>query len=72
LISLEENPNDPDLQAMVSAELKKLLAQDESVVIPIQELQEEIKGTKAGKTIIEQVAGNNSKQIGQVFGDVKL
>ena len=72
LIRLEENPADSDLQVTVREELKKLLAEDETVAAQIQDLLEGTKRKKAGKTIIKQVAGDNSKQIGQVFGDVKL
>ena len=72
LIELEENPDDPDRQATVREELKKLLAEDETVVAQIQDLLEGTERTRVGKTIIKQVAGDNSKQFGQVFGDVNL
>ena len=72
LQDVESNPDDPARRATLSAELEKLPAEDEIIVAQIRKLLEETDRPTGGKTVINQVAGDNSKQIGQVFGDVKL
>lgn len=70
LADLEKSPEDHDLQATLRVQLKKLLAEDEGFAIELQQLLKEVSKTESGSTIIKQVAGDNAKQFGQVFGDV--
>ena len=70
LADLEKAPDDTDLQAALRIQLKKLLAEDEAFAAQLQHLLKEAAGTEAGVTIIKQVAGDNAKQFGQVFGNI--
>ena len=70
LTDLEEAPNDSDLQAALRVQLKKLLAEDEAFAGQLQNLLQKAGETEAGATVIKQVAGDNAKQFGQVFGNV--
>jgi hypothetical protein len=70
LAELEEAPDDADHQAALHVQLKKLLAEDEAFASDLQRLLQEAGETEAGATIIQQTAGDNAKQFGQVFGDV--
>jgi len=70
LADLEKAPDDGDLQAALRVQLKKLLAEDEAFAAQLQHLLQEAGETEAGATIIKQVAGDNAKQFGQVFGNV--
>ena len=70
LTDLEKAPSDTDLQAALRVQLKKLLAEDEAFAAQLQQLLQKAGGTEAGATIIKQVAGDNAKQFGQVFGNI--
>jgi hypothetical protein len=70
LDDLEKSPEDPDLQAVLRVQLKKTLEEDKTFAAQIKQLLQEAQKTEAGATIIKQVAGDNAKQFGQVFGDV--
>jgi hypothetical protein len=70
LSDLEKSPNDTDLQAALRVQLRKLLAEDESFAAQLQGMLQEAGETEAGATIIQQVAGDDAKQFGQVFGNV--
>jgi hypothetical protein len=70
LADLEKTPNDSDLQAALRVQLKKLLEEDAAFAAQLQQLLQEAGKTEAGATIIKQVAGNNAKQFGQVFGNI--
>lgn len=70
LNDLEKAPNDQDHQAALRVQLKKLLAEDEAFAAQLQNLLQEAGETEAGATVIKQVAGDNAKQFGQVFGNV--
>ncbi len=70
LTDLEKNPDDPDLQATLRVQLKKLLTEDEQFAVQLQHLLQEAGKTEAGATIIRQIAGDNAKQFGQVFGNI--
>jgi hypothetical protein len=70
LTDLEKAPDDADLQAVVRVQLKKLLAEDEAFAAQLQRLLQKAGGTEAGAIIIQQVAGDNAKQFGQVFGNI--
>lgn len=70
LTDLEKSPNDSDFQAALRVQLKKILAEDEVLVIQLRRLLQAAEETKAGTIIIKQVAGDNAKQFGQVFGNI--
>jgi hypothetical protein len=70
LVDLVHVPTDPDRQAALRVQLKKLLAEDVSFAAQLQDILKEAGKTQAGATIIQQVAGDNAKQFGQVFGNV--
>jgi len=70
LADLEKAPDDADLQVALRVQLKKLLEEDKAFATQLQQLLQEAGKTEAGATIIKQVAGNNAKQFGQVFGNV--
>ena len=70
LADLEKNPKDIDSQAAVRVQLKKVLAEDEAFAAKLQHLLQEAGKTEAGATIIKQIAGDNAKQFGQVFGNI--
>lgn len=70
LADLEQDPTDPDRQAAVRVQLKKLLAEDASFATQLQQLLKQAGQTEAGATVIQQVAGDNARQFGQVFGNI--
>jgi hypothetical protein len=70
LTDLEKAPDDADLQAALRVQLKKVLAEDETLATQLQRRLQEAEETEVGATIIQQTAGDNAKQFGQVFGDV--
>jgi len=70
LSDLEKAPDDADHQAALRVQLKKVLAEDEEFAEQVQRLLQQAGETQAGATIIQQTAGDNAKQFGQVFGDV--
>ena len=70
LSDLERAPGNADLQAALRVHLKKVLAEDEAFAEELERLLQEAGETEAGATIIQQTAGDNAKQFGQVFGDV--
>jgi hypothetical protein len=70
LTDLKKTPDDSDVQAALRVQLKKLLAEDEAFAAQLHQLLKEAASTEAGATIIQQTAGDNAKQFGQVFGDV--
>ena len=70
LSDLGKAPDDADHQAALRVQLKKMLAEDEEFAEQLQRLLQQAGETQAGATIIQQTAGDNAKQFGQVFGDV--
>jgi len=72
LSDLEKSPDDADLQATLRVQLKKALEEDKAFAMELQELLRVAGATEAGATIIRQIAGDNAKQFGQVFGDVTI
>lgn len=70
LADLEKAPDDGDFQAALRVQFKKLLAEDEAFAAQLQHLLQEAGRTEAGATIIKQIAGDNAKQFGQVFGNI--
>jgi len=70
LTDLEKAPNDADLQVALRVQLRKLLEQDTAFAAHLQQLLQEAGKTETGATIIKQVAGNDAKQFGQVFGNI--
>lgn len=70
LNDLEKTPQDPDLQAALRVQLRKLLEEDETFSAHLQEVLKKAQGTEEGATIIKQMAGDNAKQFGQVFGNI--
>jgi uncharacterized protein YllA (UPF0747 family) len=70
LNDLARAPEDTDLQATLRVQVKKLLAEDETFAAQVQRLLREVGSTEAGAAVIKQVAGDNAKQFGQVFGNV--
>jgi len=68
----EQAPTDGDHQAALRVKLKKLMSEDTDFAEQIKQLVAKAQATEAGKTIINQQAGDNAKQIGQVFGDVNF
>jgi hypothetical protein len=70
LADLEKVPEDTDRQAALRVQLKKLMTEDESLARQLEQLLKNAAGTEAGATVIKQVAGDNAKQFGQVFGNI--
>jgi len=70
LADLEKAPSDADFQAALRVQLKKLLTADEAFAAELEALIQKSGKTEFGTTIIKQVAGDNAKQFGQVFGDI--
>jgi hypothetical protein len=70
LDDLEKSPEDSDLQAVLRVQLKKTIEEDKAFAMQLKQLLQEAQKTETGATIIKQVAGDNAKQFGQVFGDV--
>jgi hypothetical protein len=70
LADLEKAHDDTDLQAALRVQLKKLLAEDEAFAVQLQHMLQEVGGTEAGATIIKQIAGDNAKLFGLVFGNI--
>jgi hypothetical protein len=70
LVDLEKAPEDPDRQAALRVQLRKLLEEDEAFAMQLQQALKEAETTEAGATIIKQIAGDNAKQFGQVFGNI--
>jgi hypothetical protein len=70
LADLEKTPDDADLQVALRVQLKKLLEEDAAFAAQLQQLLQEAGKTETGATIIKQVAGNDAKQFGQVFGNI--
>ncbi len=73
LADLERTPGDTDFQAALRVQLKKLLGrEDEEFAAQLHHLLQEAERTEAGGVIIQQVAGDNAQQFGQVFGGVNI
>ena len=70
LADLEQNPDNKDLHGQMRIQLEKLLKEDDELKNHLEKLLEKAKPANANTTIINQTAGDNSKQIGQVTGDV--
>lgn len=70
LADLENTPDDADLQVALRVQLKKLLEEDKAFAAQLQQLLQEAGKTEAGATVIKQVAGDDAKQFGQVFGNI--
>ena len=72
LKDLEEAPDDPELQAILQTQLKRLLKEDEAFTLELQRMLKKEAQTEPGSTIIQQTAGDNAKLFGQVFGNVTI
>jgi hypothetical protein len=70
LTDLEKAPNDADFQAALRVQLRKLMAEDQTFAAQLHDLLQEAGNTRSGALIIQQVAGDNAKQFGQVFGNI--
>ncbi len=70
LTDLQERPADADIQAAVRLQLRKLIAEDQVFRTELQRIVQ--ISTDIGSVAIDQKAGNDSAQIGQVFGNVNL
>lgn len=74
-VALEElgkAPQDDSRQQAMHAHIRDLLAQDPAALKELQSLLAEIRGWQAPAVAIQQNAGDNSKQLGQVFGNVSF
>jgi tetratricopeptide (TPR) repeat protein len=65
-------PNDEDARTVLRVQLKKLLAEDETLLKEITQLMEAKSKTTMASTVINQQAGDSTTQIGQVDGDVNI
>lgn len=72
LADLKQTPEDRDKQAALRVQLKKVLAEDETLAKQLLRLLKEADKTEEGSTIIRLSAGDNATQFGQVFGDVTI
>ena len=70
LADLEQNPDNKDLHGQMRIQLEKLLKEDDELKNQLVKLLEKAKPANANTTIINQTAGDNAKQFGQVTGDV--
>lgn len=70
LTDLEKSPDDADLQAVLRVQLQKVLKDDEGLAQQLQNILQKAGKTKTGATTIQQIAGDNAQQFGQVFGDI--
>lgn len=66
-----KTPNDEDARTVLRVQLKKLLIDNEALVQEISELMGE-KTDMTASVIINQEAGDNAIQIGQVSGDASI
>jgi hypothetical protein len=69
---LEKAPHDAARQQAVQAHVQDLLTEDSTALQQLQELLAEIRGRQAPAVAIQQNAGNNAKQFGQVIGNVSF
>ena len=67
---LKKMPDDPDAQTALRLQLKKLLAEDDAFAIQLQNILKKAVKKENNSTVISQTAGDNAKQIGQVYGNV--
>jgi len=72
LADLEAAPDDSDRQASVRSQLKKLLAEDEAFALQLQNLLGNAAKTEIKAVEINQTAGNDVRQFGQVVGSVTI
>lgn len=70
LADLQKAPDDADFQVALRVQLRKLLEEDKAFAAQLQQLLQEAGKTETGAIIIKQVAGNDAKQFGQVFGNI--
>lgn len=71
LAGLEKAPQDAARQQAVQAHVQDLLTEDSTALQQLQELLAEIRGWQA-PVAIQQNAGDNAKQFGQVIGNVSF
>ena len=69
---MTKTPNDEDARTVLRVQLKKLLAEDETLVEEIAQLMETKPKTTMASTVIQQQAGDSAIQIGQVSGDATI
>ena len=70
LADLEKNPTNTDLQAASRVQLAKMINEDKTFGAQLQNLLHETSKTETGSVAIKQIAGDNAKQFGQVFGNI--
>lgn len=64
-----KNPDDKDSQAALRVQLKKLLEQDEELAKVIAKIMhEDAPNGTSGTQIVQNVTGNKSQTIGQMYG----
>lgn len=64
----EKKPNDEDFQAVLRVQIKKALENDEYFRDELGKLLSEITNNKIGANFLQQFAGDNAKQFGNVSG----
>ncbi len=69
---MTKTPNDEDARTVLRVQLKKLLAEDETLIEEITQLMETKPKTTMASTVIQQQAGDSAIQIGQVSGDATI
>jgi hypothetical protein len=72
LADLEQSPDNKDLHGQMRIQLEKLLKEDDELKDQLEKLLDKAKPANSNTTVINQTAGDNAKQFGQVFGDVKF
>jgi histone deacetylase complex regulatory component SIN3 len=69
---LERAPQDSARQQAVQAHVQDLLTEEPTALKQLQELLAEIRSRQAPAVAIQQNAGDNAKQLGQVIGNVSF
>jgi hypothetical protein len=72
LAELGKTPQDAARQQAVQAHVQDLLTEDSTALQQLQELMAEIRARQAPAVAIQQNAGKNAKQVGQVIGNVSF
>lgn len=72
LAELEKAPQDTAHQQAVQSHVQDLLTQDPEALAELQSLLAEIRSRQAPAVAIQQNAGNNAKQFGQIIGNVSF
>jgi hypothetical protein len=72
LADLKAAPDDPDSQAALRLQLRKLLQTEPGLVAELQALLPAADQAAAGSPTFNLSAGDNARQVGQVNGDVNF